>query len=138
MANGCAGDVSATAQSLAGWQYKATSRTVGGVTEPLVVNDGDGNANLRLQFSDRFLGVWGCNSTAFDSWSVVGDILKTTELSQGWTLVGCPGGAADQDEWFAAFVGSQPAVTVDANDNLTLASGETRLSFVRERALDDD
>lgn len=141
LVTGCAGLTQAQPASpsrpdtLLHWQYVANSRTVGGAARPLVVNDPEGHANLRLQFWNAYLGIVGCNFTSARDWSVASGVLRAPRVDEGWTLIACPAEAEAQDLWFADFITSQPTLAADSDQTFTLTSGDTSLTFVRETAL---
>jgi heat shock protein HslJ len=124
--SGCGGDDDdraggsvPTAAALAGTTYVSTEVTGHDLVE--------GRA-LTLGFPEagKLTAAAGCNSY-FGDFGVTDGKLDVGQL--GGTLIGCPPELQEQDEWMAAFLGSEPEVALDG-DTLTRDRTDTTVTLV--------
>jgi heat shock protein HslJ len=93
------------------------------------------DTKVRLSFKDDQLSFSaGCNSYS-GPYSMCDGRLCVTEL--GGTEIGCPPAQQAQDEWFADFLTSSPAVA-QAGATLTLTGAAATLEFLDREVADPD
>jgi heat shock protein HslJ len=120
----------ASGPTLDGTEWLSTSVTEDGGDRPLV----DGT-QISLGFADgQLTASAGCN-TMGGGYRVDGDTLVFE--GGGMTEMGCDEERHAQDEWLAAFLGSQPAIAL-ADDKLTLTSGATVVALLDREVAEPD
>ena len=121
----------AAAPQLAGKEYVAARVTDGGADRPLVAG-----TKLRLNFSaDGNVGASaGCNRLG-GTFRIDGGRLIVGNL--GTTDMACEPDLMAQDNWLAALLTANPAISLAAND-LTLVSGSVQIAFVDREVAEPD
>jgi heat shock protein HslJ len=106
-----------------GRTFLSTSVTEGGDSRPLIEG-----TTIRLEFAGGGLRVHaGCNHIGFSEARQEGDRLVTDQMS--FTEMGCGRERADQDEWLANFLTSEPTMRLDG-DSLWLTSQDTTIELL--------
>jgi heat shock protein HslJ len=119
------------APDVAGRSFLSTDVTVGGVDQPLV----DGT-RIRLSFDDAGMlaAHAGCNHFGA-VYRIDGGVLAITDGAM--TEMGCEPELMAQDDWFFAFLGSQPLIRLDG-DELQLEDGDTIITLLDREVADPD
>ena len=133
--SGCGGDddddraagSAPTAAALAGTTYVSTAVTGHELVE---------GTTLTLGFPEagKLTAAAGCNSY-FGDFDVTDGKLDVGQL--GGTLIGCPPELQQQDEWMAAFLGSEPEIALDG-DTLTLTGTDATIVFADRQDAEPD
>jgi heat shock protein HslJ len=133
--SGCGGDddddraarSAPTAAALAGTTFVSTAVTGHELVE---------GTTLTLGFPEmgKLTAAAGCNSY-FGDFDVTDGKLDVGQL--GGTLIGCPPELQQQDEWMAAFLGSEPEIALDG-DTLTLTGTDTTIILVDRAVAEPD
>lgn len=116
---------------LDGRQFLSTRVTLGGAPYALVPN-----TRIRISF-DTTGGLGanaGCN-TIGGSYVIDGNRLMIT--AAGMTEMGCDQARFDQDDWFNAFLASNPTFALNGND-LTLTNGDTVITLLDPEVAEPD
>ena len=118
------------ADVLDGRTFLSTSVVDGGVDRPLVAG-----TQIRISFTDGQLGgSAGCN-TFGGPFRVENGVLVVD--GGAMTEMGCDDDRSAQDDWFFAFIGSQPQIALTENE-LVLTAGDTVITLLdREIAAPD-
>jgi heat shock protein HslJ len=116
-----------------------TAEALAGTTFVSTEVDGDEfveGTTLTLGFPEagRITAEAGCNSY-FGDFRVAAGALVVGQL--GGTLIGCPAELQQQDEWVAAFLASEPKITL-AGDTLTLTGADATITLVDREVVEPD
>jgi heat shock protein HslJ len=122
---GCTSSGSGAPAWPVGREFVATHITENGHDRPLIPG-----TRLLVEFeTDKIVAHAGCNEMDL-SVTPSSDRINVTE--QSTTLIACPDGLNDQDQWLAAFFTAGPTWHL-SGDQLTLATATTTIDLLDER-----